>query len=318
MKIPELINNNKSTGFSFEILPPLKGSSIDRTFATIDLLREFNPLFVNITSHRSEVVYKDTEDGLFRRMSQRSRPGTVAVAAAISHKYGLPVVPHLICSGFSATETEYALIDLNFLGITNVLVLRGDKGKHEARFTRVDGGHSHAIELAEQINRFNNGYFWDGTAMEGNTKGNFSYGVAGYPEKHDEAPNIDEDIRRLKEKIDAGAEYIITQMFFDNNKYFEFVDKCRQCGIKVPIIPGLKPITLASQLSTLPKIFHVDIPSELTNELLKCKDDASVSEVGIEWCTMQARELKEKGVPSIHFYSLRAAQSVARIAKMVY
>lgn len=318
MKITDIINQHAGTGFSFEILPPLKGSSIERTFANIDLLREFNPLYINITSHRSEVVYKDTHDGFFRKLSQRSRPGTVAVAAAISHKYGIPVVPHLICSGFSATETEYALIDLNFLGIHNVLVLRGDKGKHETRFTRTEGGHSHAIELAQQINRFNEGYFWDGTMMESGSKGYFSYGVAGYPEKHDEAPNLDEDIVRLKEKVDAGAEYVVTQMFFDNEKYFDFVARCRAVGINVPIIPGLKPITLMSQLSVLPKIFHVDIPTPLARELAQCKDDSRATEVGIEWCTMQAQELIACGIPSIHFYSLRAAQSVARIARAIY
>lgn len=318
MKVTELIQNAGHTGFSFEVLPPLKGSSIDKVFATIDLLREFEPLYVNITTHRSEMVYKDTPDGLFRRVSERVRPGTVAVAASIQHKYGLTTVPHMICSGFTAAETEYALIDLRFLGICNLLILRGDKAKHENRFTPAEGGHAHAIDLAEQVNRFNQGYFLDGTPMEIGDTPQFSYGVAGYPEKHDEAPNLDEDIRRLKAKVDAGADYVTTQMFFDNEKYFCFVERCRHAGITVPIIPGLKPINLTSQLTALPKVFHVDLPTDLARALASCKSNAEAAEVGVEWCTMQARELIARGVPSIHFYSLMAAQSVARVARAVY
>lgn len=318
MKVTESIQNAGHTGFSFEVLPPLKGSSIDKVFATIDLLREFDPLYVNITTHRSELIYKDTPDGLFRRVSERVRPGTVAVAAAIQHKYALTAVPHMICSGFTAAETEYALIDLSFLGITNLLLLRGDKAKHENRFAPSEGGHTHAIELAEQVNQFNRGYFLDGTPMENNDKPQFSYGVAGYPEKHDEAPNLEEDILRLKAKVDAGADYIVTQMFFDNEKYFSFVELCRKADINVPIIPGLKPINLTSQLTVLPKVFHVDLPTALSRELSRCKNNAEATEVGVEWCTMQARELVSRGVPSIHFYSLMAAKSVARIARAVY
>ncbi len=318
MLVTELLQNPTRTGFSFEILPPLRGSSIERTFATIDMLREFEPAYVNITSHRSELVYKDTPDGLFRRVSERVRPGTVAVAAAIQNRYGLTAVPHLICSGFTATETEYALIDLQFLGINNLLVLRGDKAKHEKQFTPMPDGHAHAIELAQQINRFNEGYLLDGTQMEAPVAHPFEYGVAGYPEKHDEAPNLDEDIRRLREKVDAGAGYVVTQMFFDNDKYFSFVKRCRENGIDVPIVPGLKPINLLSQLTVLPKIFHVDLPTPLASELARCKSNEEATEVGVEWCTMQARELIANGVPSIHFYSLMAARSVARIARAVY
>ncbi len=318
MKVTDLLSNSPRTGFSFEILPPLKGNSIEQSFKTVELLRDFDPLYVNITTHRSELVYKDTPNGLYRKVSERVRPGTVAVAAAIQHRYGITVVPHMICSGFTALETEYALIDLRFLGIHNLLVLRGDKAKHENKYTPAEGGHAHAIDLARQINNFNKGIFSDGTLMESEPIAQFSYGVAGYPEKHEEAPNLDEDILRLKEKVDAGADYIVTQMFFDNEKYFNFVQKCRNAGINVPIIPGLKPICYTSQLTVIPKVFHVDFPTELARELAKCQTNEQTVEVGVEWCTMQARELISRGVPSIHFYSLGASKSVSRIAKAVY
>jgi len=318
MSIPELITNHGRTGFSFEVLPPLKGRGISQLFSNIDLLREFDPLYVNITTHRSEIVYKNTPDGLYQRVSQRSRPGTVAVAAAIQQKYDIPAVPHIICSGYSKIETEYALIDLNFLGITNLLLLRGDKAKHESRFVPNENGHAHASELQLQVNEFNKGYFIDGTKMDINTGHQFTYGVAGYPEKHEEAPNIDIDIQFLKQKIDNGAQYIVTQLFFDNNKYYSFVDRCRKAGINVPIIPGLKPVTTCGQLNVLPKVFHVDIPMELASELLKCKDDEQAKLVGAEWCTEQARDLIANNVPSIHFYSLNATKSVQTVAKTVY
>ena len=243
MKVTELIASHGKTGFSFEVLPPLKGKGIVQLFRNIDILKEFNPLFINITTHRSEMVYKNTPDGLYQKVSERSRPGTVAVAAAIQQKYNIPAVPHIICSGFSKIETEYALIDLNFLGITNILILRGDKAKHESRFIPNENGYSHASELQLQINEFNRGYFIDGTKMDIITGETFSYGVAGYPEKHDESPNLDMDIAYLKQKIDNGAEYVVTQMFFVNSKYYDFVDRCRKAGINVPIIPGLRPIT---------------------------------------------------------------------------
>lgn len=318
MKVIDLIGSRTTPGFSFEVLPPLKGRGIDQLFRNIDSLMEFNPLYINITTHRSEIVFKDTPDGLYRRVSERSRPGTVAVAAAIQNKYGIPAVPHIICSGFSKIETEYALIDLNFLGITNLLLLRGDKAKHESRFMPNVDGHSHASELQQQVNDFNRGYFIDGTKMDIITDETFSYGVAGYPEKHEESPNPEIDLQYLKMKIDNGAEYIVTQMFFDNEKYFEFVDRCRRAGITVPIIPGLKPVTTHSQLNILPKVFHVDMPTELATELMKCDNDDAAKEVGVEWCAQQARELIARGVPSIHFYSLNATRSVARVAKMIY
>lgn len=317
MKIAELIQNKKETAFSFEVLPPLKGNSIEKVFNTIDLLREFDPKYINITTHRSEVVYRDTDDGLYKRISERRRPGTVAIAAAIQNKYQIPAVPHIICSGFTKSETEYVLIDLSFLGIYDIFILRGDKAKHDPRFVPTDDGHEHAIDLQRQVNRFNEGYFLDGTKMEQDNMP-FTYGVAGYPEKHDEAPNMKSDIEWLKAKVDAGADYVVTQMFFDNERYFKFIEDCHRIGINVPIIPGIKPITACSQLTVLPKVFHIDLPEPLVQELKKCKTDAEAKEVGIEWCTMQAKELKAAGVPSIHFYSMAAAQSIKRVAKEVY
>ncbi len=318
MKISDILNTQATTGFSFEILPPLKGKGINQLCNNIESLIEFNPLYINITTHRSEMVYKSTADGLYQRISERSRPGTVAVAATIQQKYKIPAVPHIICSGFSKTETEYALIDLNFLGITNLLVLRGDKAKHENRFVPTENGHCHANELIDQINRFNQGFFNDGTKMDIISDNPFTYGVAGYPEKHDEAPNLDIDLMWLKNKVDKGADYIVTQMFFDNEKYFRFVDKCRAIGINVPIIPGIKPIINKNQLTLLPKVFHVDLPSDLASELQNCTDDKAAKQVGVEWCTAQARELMQNGVPSIHFYSLMATESVASVAKNIY
>lgn len=317
MKVIDLIHNSKNTAFSFEILPPLKGNSIDLVYKTIDLLRPFDPKYINITTHRSEIIYKEMGPNLFQRVAERHRPGTVAIAAAIQNKYKINVVPHIICSGFSQSETEYALIDLQFLGIHDLLVLRGDKAKHDKDFKPTDEGHAHAIDLQQQINAFNNGRFIDGSAMK-QPGAKFSYGVAGYPEKHDEAPNLEADIHWLKEKVRLGAEYVVTQMFFDNEKYYAFVDRCRQEGITVPIIPGLKPITVMNQLTVLPKIFHVDIPTPLATELAKCKTDEAAMEVGTEWCTMQALDLKKSGIPSIHFYTMMATQSVKRVAEKVY
>lgn len=318
MKVIELISHHSSPKFSFEVLPPLKGKGISQLFKNIDSLMEFNPLYINITTHRSEMVYKSTPDGLFQKVTERSRPGTVAVAAAIQQRYNIPAVPHIICSGYSKTETEYALIDLNFLGITNLLLLRGDKAKHDSRFIPNENGHAHASELQLQVNDFNRGYFLDGTKMDIITGETFCYGVAGYPEKHEEAPNLDIDIHWLKHKIDSGAEYIVTQMFFDNQKYYDFVDRCREAGITVPIIPGIKPITSVNQLTILPKVFHVDLPSELAKELMNCKDDAMAKVLGVEWCTAQVSDLLNHGIPSVHFYSLNATQSVKQVASKIF
>ncbi len=318
MKITELIKNSTTPRFSFEVLPPIKGKGIAQLFKNIDQLIEYKPLYINITTHRSEMVYKSTHDGLYQKVTERSRPGTVAVAAAIQHRYGIPAVPHIICSGYSKIETEYALIDLNFLGITNLLVLRGDKAKHDSKFIPNTDGHSHASELQLQINDFNRGLFIDGTQMDIITDERFSYGVAGYPEKHEEAPNLDMDIKWLKAKVDNGAEYIVTQMFFDNEKYYSFVERCRLAGINVPIIPGIKPIINFNQLTVLPKVFKVDLPTELATELLKCKDDIEAKKVGVEWCIAQAKDLLQKGVPSIHFYSHNATQSVKNVVSQVF
>jgi len=316
MKITELIDTKK-TAFSFELLPPVKGSNISKVFRDIDALKEFDPKYINITTHRSEVTYRTLPNGLFEQVSVRHRPGTVAIAAAIQNKYKIPVVPHIICSGFTKSETEYSLIDLSFLDIENLLVLRGDKAKHEKSYNPSAENHANAINLQHQINEFNAGRFLDGSEFERLSRP-FSYGTAGYPEKHEDAPNFDSDIYWLKEKVKAGAEYIVTQMFFDNSKYFSFVDRCRAEGITVPIIPGIKPINLLSQLTVLPKIFHIDIPEDFAKELRKCKTNEEAAQVGVEWCTMQAAELKAKGVPSIHFYSLMAVQSVKKVAEKIY
>lgn len=315
MNIPQLLASTNGRGFSFEVLPPLKGKNIETLFRGIDKLIEFNPLYVNITTHRSELVFRQTGDGLYERVTQRARPGTVAVATAIQNRYKLPVVPHLICSGFSKMETEYALIDLAFLGINNVLVLRGDKAKHDSKYTPNENGYLHASELQQQINEFNRGYFVDGTMMDTVGDTPFSYGVAGYPEKHEESPNFDMDLQYLKVKVDNGADYIVTQMFFDNSKYFNFVERCRAIGINIPIIPGIKPITNVNQLSLLPKVFKVDIPTEFANKLLACTTDDDRRAVGVEWGIKQVNELYEGGAPSIHYYSLNAVNSVREIVK---
>jgi len=314
MSVVEKIINAKSTAFSFEILPPLKGNGLDSVYKTIDTLREFDPKYINITTHRSELVFKQNTQGLFEQVAERHRPGTVAIAAAIKNKYDIAVIPHIICSGFTREETEYALIDLQILGITDLLLLRGDKGKHEREFAAT--GHKNATELQVQVNTFNEGLFLDGSKMKSLTP--FTYGMACYPEKHEEAPNLQSDLMYAKQKVDAGAEYLVTQMFFDNQKYYDFVDKCREIGINVPIIPGIKPITLKNQLTVLPKIFRSDIPEAFANELMKCETDAEAVEVGVEWCTQQAKDLKANGVASIHFYSMMATQSVKRVAKEVF
>ena len=304
------------TAFSFEVLPPVRGKSIEQVFKTIDRLMPFNPAYINITTHRSEVVYREVADGVFQRSFERKRPGTVAIAAALKGRYGVPAVPHLICSGFSKAEIENELIDLSYLGITNLLVLRGDRAKGENSFVPVAGGHAHAVELCQQVEEFNRGVMLDGEEHEPLHR--FSFGVAGYPEKHEEAMNLDIDIEYLKAKIDAGAQYVVTQMFFDNSRYFSFVERCRASGITVPIIPGIKPLTSLTQQALLPKTFHIDLPMELAKELRRCTSNDDVKALGVEWGIQQARELKAAAVPSIHFYSMNAAASVEAIAKAVY
>lgn len=317
MKVIDLIKSTQKTAFSFEILPPLKGTGIDRVFGTIDMLREFDPKYINITTHRSEYVYRELEGGLFQRIRLRRRPGTVAVASAIQNRYGITTVPHILCGGYTREDIEYELLDLQFLGITDLLVLRGDKAKHESAFTPEPGGHTHAIDLQRQINDFNRGIFVDGSPQL-MTETPFSYGVACYPEKHEEAPNMQSDLHWLKRKVEEGAEYAVTQLFYDNRKYFDFVERARQAGITVPIIPGIKPFRKLTQLSVIPKTFKVDLPEELTHEVEKCTTDEEARQVGIEWCIGQCRELMAYGVPSLHFYSIGAADSIREVAKAIF
>ena len=317
MKVIDLINSSKSTAFSFEILPPLKGNSIQKVYNVIDKLIEFDPKYINITSHHSEYIYKTLPDGSFQKVNIRKRPGSVAIASAIQNKYGIPAVPHIICKGFTKDETEYALIDLNFLGVNNLLILRGDIKTLEASQQNPELYHDHATDLQQQVNHFNEGIALDGSKIDG-IETPFSYGMACYPEKHEEAPNIESDLFWLKKKVEAGAEYAVTQLFYDNKKYFEFVEQAKAAGINVPIIPGIKPFKKLSQLSMVPKTFKVDLPEDLVKEVLKCKNDKEAEQVGIEWCVAQCKELMAHGVPSIHFYSIGAVDSIKEVAKIIY
>ncbi|ASZ10476.1 methylenetetrahydrofolate reductase [NAD(P)H] [Chitinophaga pendula] len=303
MKVTEHIAQAKDTLISFEILPPLKGKSIESIYDHLDPLMEFKPAFINVTYHRSEHMFKKKTDGSFEKVEIRKRPGTVGICAAIMNHYNVDAVPHLICGGFSREETENALIDLNFLGVDNVLVLRGDAPKNESSFEPDPNGHRYAIDLLNQVAHMNNGIYLEEDLQSG-VKTKFCIGVAGYPEKHFEAPNMQTDMGYLKRKVENGADYIVTQMFFDNQKFFDFVNKCREMGITVPIIPGLKPMTSKKQLSVLPRTFHVDIPTDLSSEILKCKSDKEVEEVGTEWLIHQSKELKKFGVPVLHYYTL--------------
>lgn len=316
MKITDLITNNSKTAFSFEVLPPLKGNSIDKVYSIIDKLVEFDPKYINITTHHSENIFKEQSDGSIKKVNVRKRPGTVAIAAAIQNKYKVVAVPHIICKGFSKEETEYALIDLNFLGVYNLLILRGDA--HKLDPDQLSGNsNEYATDLQQQVNMFNEGISADGSLFD-RFDTSFSYGMACYPEKHEEAPNAESDIHYMKMKQDMGAEYFVTQMFFDNEKYFSFVQKCRAAGITVPIIPGIKPIGVRKHLSILPRIFRSDIPVELATELQNCKTDQDAKELGVEWGIKQCKELVKAGVPSIHFYALMNVDSVKRIAKDVF
>ncbi len=317
MKVTEHFKKADKTLFSIEILPPLKGESIEILYNHLDPMMEFKPPFIDVTYHREEYVYKKRGDGLLERRSIRKRPGTVGICAAIQSKYDVDTVPHIICGGFTQEETENALIDLNFLGIDNVLVIRGDAIKNEKRFVPEKYGHNYATELLDQVINMNNGKYLD-EELKNAFPTEFCIGVAGYPEKHFEAPNMKSDLKYLKEKIKLGAEYIVTQMFFDNNKYFDFVKCCREEGIDVPIIPGLKPITTSRQLSILPSFFYIDIPSDLAEEIVKCKDNKAVVEIGVEWAVQQSKELMEFGVPCLHFYSMGKAEPVRRIASELF
>lgn len=316
MKVTDHIKNAKSTLFSFEILPPLKGKSIQSIYEGIDPLMEFKPPFVNVTYHREEYVYKDKGNGLLEKVSIRKRPGTVGICAAIMNKYHVDAVPHLICGGFTKEETENALIDLQFLGVDNILALRGDPVKTEYTFVPKSGGNQYAVDLVKQIMELNDGkYMMDDVSL---APTNFCAGVAGYPEKHFESMNLPTDMKYLKSKVDAGAKYIVTQMFFDNQKYFEFVEKCKKMGINIPIIPGIKPITTLKHITFLPKFFHVDFPEDLAKELLKCKTNDDVKQVGIEWGILQSKELKDKGVPCLHYYTMGKSEEVRKIASGVF
>ena len=317
MKVIDHIKNAKGkTLFSFEILPPVKGESVQSIFNAIDPLMEFKPPFIDVTYHREEFVYKKRENGLLEKVSTRKRPGTVGICAAIINKYGVDAVPHIICGGFSKEETENALIDLDFLGIDNVLVLRGDAIKTEGRFEPVPNGHAYASDLMKQVLDLNDGAYLHEEVKQNKT--DFCIGVAGYPEKHFEAPSLKSDLKYLKMKVDMGAEYIVTQMFFDNQRYFDFVDKCKANGINVPIIPGLKPITTLKQMNVLPSIFHVDLPDDLVDGLDGCKDNAAAREVGIEWAIQQSKELKAAGVPCLHYYTMSKSQVTKRIAEALF
>ena len=317
MNVIDIISQRKKTAFSFELLPPLKGNNIDKLYDAIDVLREFDPAYINITDHRSEYVFKELGDGTYIRQRLRRRPGSVAVAAAIKNKYDIAVVPHILCSGFSREDTEYELLDLQFLGIYDLLVLRGDKAPDEKTFSPENNGNAHAIDLAKQIEDFNKGIFVDGSQML-ITKTPFSFGVACYPEKHEEAPNLERDIYWLKQKQDAGAKYAVTQLFYDNSKFFSFVEQAKKAGVTLPIIPGIKPLSKLNQLSVIPKTFKVDIPKELASEALKLHTDEQVRQLGIEWGIRQCKELIQAGVPGLHFYALGATESVKEIAKAIY
>jgi len=316
MKVIDHINQAVGTLVSFEVLPPLKGKGIEALYKHLDPLMEFNPAFINVTYHRSEHVFKKRADGSFEKVIVRKRPGTESICASIMNKYNVDTVPHLICGGFSVNETEDALINLRYLGIDNVLVLRGDAAKNETAFEPEPGGHRYASDLLKQVMNLNAGIYLE-EDLKGTQKTDFCIGVAGYPEKHFESPNKDMDLRYLKAKVDAGAEYIVTQMFFDNQKYYDFVKNCREAGITVPIVPGLKPIYNKKQLTMLPKTFYIDLPDDLSNEIAKCRTDEDVEKVGEEWLLHQSKDLKKNGVPVLHYYTLGKPHVVASVVKQL-
>ena len=317
MKVIDHIKNSKGeTQFTFEILPPVKGHHINSIFDNVDPLMEFNPPFIDVTYHREEYMFNEKENGLLEKKIVRKRPGTVGICAALQNKYNVDAVPHILCGGFSREVTENFLIDLDFLGIDNVVALRGDAIKSETYFTPNKDGHKYASELVNQITNMNKGVYLED--LEVATQTNFCIGVAGYPEKHMEAPSMKSDLHFLKEKIKLGADYIITQMFFDNNKYFEFVDLCEKEGINVPIIPGLKPISTLKQLNLIPHRFHCDLPEPLIKEIIKCKDNSQVRQVGIEWCIEQSKELAENNVPFLHYYSMGKSSNIKAVAEAIF
>jgi methylenetetrahydrofolate reductase (NADPH) len=317
MRIIDILNQAKETLFSFELLPPLKGQDADKLYRIIEELMDYKPQYINLTTHRAEVEFRELPDGGIEKRIVRKRPGTVAISASIQHKYGVPVVPHLVCGGFTREETENVLLDLHFLGINNVLALRGDGLKSENTFVPEKGGHSHASDLVEQIVNLRQGKYLD-PELKNSTSMDFCIGVAGYPEKHAEAPNMDIDLQYLKDKVDAGADYIVTQMFFDNRVYYSFVERCRAIGIKVPIVPGLKPLSLINQLTMLPRIFKIDIPEEFAREVRKCQTNEHARQVGTEWAIAQARDLISHNVPCLHIYTYGISDTTKDIAKAVF
>ena len=317
MQVIEHLAKAKNTLVSFEVLPPLKGKTISYIYEHLDPLMEFKPSWINVTYHRSETIIRKNEEGKDEKVDVRKRPGTVGICAAIMNHYNIDAVPHIICGGFSKRETEDALIDLQFLGIDNVLVLRGDAEKGQKTFVPEHNGNKQAIELLMQVVELNNGVYLDKDIING-SKTNFCMGVAGYPEKHFEAPSMELDLQRAKEKVEAGAQYIMTQMFFDNKKYFEYVDACRSIGITVPIIPGLKPITNKKQLTILPNIFYVDIPTDLSSAMLAATTDEACEQVGTEWLIQQSKELKAAGVPVLHYYTLGKPKVVKDVVSAVF
>ena len=318
MKVTEYFENaNGNTFISFEVLPPLKGGSMKAIFETLDPLMEFKPPFIDVTYHREDYIYRKKASGYYEKMAIRKRPGTVGICAAITHRYGVDAVPHLICGGFTKEDTENVLIDLNFLNINNVLALRGDARKFDGKFIPEEEGHHYALDLVKQIKDMNNGKYLDEGIANGE-KTDFCIGIAGYPEKHFEAPNLEMDLAYTKAKIDAGADYIVTQMFFNNQKYFEYVEKCREVGITVPIVPGLKPLTKKYQLNSIPRIFHVDLPDELVKMISDAKTPADRIQAGVEWCIHQSKELKAAGVPCLHYYTMGDSETIRQIAEAVY
>ncbi len=318
MKVTEYFERAAGrTLISFEVLPPLKGGSMQAIFDTLDPLMEFKPPFIDVTYHREEFIYKRRPSGYYEKTAIRKRPGTVGICAALMHRYGVDAVPHLICGGFSKEDTENALIDLNFLNVKNVLALRGDKAKFEEKFIPDPDGHHYALDLVKQVTAMNNGQYLDSSIQNGEHT-DFCIGIAGYPEKHFEAANMDMELHFTKQKVDAGANYIVTQMFFDNTKYFEYVDACRAAGINVPIVPGIKPITKRYQLASIPRLFFLSFPPDLVNALLATKTDEAFKQVGIEWCMAQSKELKERGVPCLHYYTMGDSDTIRKIAESVY
>jgi methylenetetrahydrofolate reductase (NADPH) len=317
MHVTEHLAKATDTLVSFEILPPLKGKTITSIYDHLDPLMEFKPSWINVTYHRSETMFKKKTDGTFEKVDVRKRPGTVGICAAIMNHYNIDAVPHIICGGFTKRETEDALIDLQFLGIDNALILRGDAAKNESSFEPEPGGNKYAIDLLKQVGQLNQGIYLDEDILNGG-KTNFCMGVAGYPEKHFESPNFEIDLLKTKEKVDAGADYIMTQMFFNNQKFLDYVKACRDMGITVPIIPGLKPITNKKQLTILPRIFHVDIPTDLSNAINKCKTDAECEQVGTEWLIQQSKQLKAAGVPVLHYYTLGKPKVIRDVVSAVF